>query len=306
MALVDMMRFFSADPEHPVVRLLRERLTVLFLPMLNPDGAERFQRRNAQHIDINRDALAMRTPEARALWAARNRYAPSFGFNLHDQDPRYTVGSSTRVTAVSLLAPAMDPERSNPPVRQRAHRVAALLAEVYQMLAPGHTARYDDTYEPRAFGDNIQKAGTSTVLVESGGWPNDRDKQFLRRLNFIGLLAALHGIATGSYEASELSAYEKLPFNGKNLYDLIIRNVLFRPDGNRDTLRVDIGVNFDWKTDSLASPARWTATIMDLGDLSTFGCFEEIDGSSLQLSAEQIAVERVYPREKFDRLLRPN
>ena len=49
--------------------------------MLNPDGAERFQRRNAQSIDINRDALRLQTPEGRTLKAVRDRFQPRIGFN---------------------------------------------------------------------------------------------------------------------------------------------------------------------------------------------------------------------------------
>src|SRR5690606_25450752 len=47
MALADIFAYFAAAPSEPRVRRLAERLTVLFIPMLNPDGAERFQRRNA-------------------------------------------------------------------------------------------------------------------------------------------------------------------------------------------------------------------------------------------------------------------
>ena len=61
--------------------------------MLNPDGAERFQRRNAQSIDINRDALRLQTPEGRALKALRDRLNPTVGFNLHNQSWRTSVGT---------------------------------------------------------------------------------------------------------------------------------------------------------------------------------------------------------------------
>ena len=38
MALADLFSFFAAAPSEPRVRELAERLTVLFIPMLNPDG----------------------------------------------------------------------------------------------------------------------------------------------------------------------------------------------------------------------------------------------------------------------------
>ena len=42
-------------------------LTIRAIPMLNPDGAEVFRRRNAQNIDINRDTINLETPEANIL-----------------------------------------------------------------------------------------------------------------------------------------------------------------------------------------------------------------------------------------------
>jgi len=54
--------------------------------MLNPDGAERFTRRTAQMIDMNRDASALATPEAKILKSTHDMYQPEYGFNLHDQE----------------------------------------------------------------------------------------------------------------------------------------------------------------------------------------------------------------------------
>jgi len=49
---------------------------------------------------------------------------------------------------------------------------------------------------PRAFGDAMQNWGVSTVLIEAGGWYENRN-DFLQKMNFIGITTALHAIATG-------------------------------------------------------------------------------------------------------------
>jgi hypothetical protein len=61
MALADIFAFL-ADPSRkdPLRDRLDRALTVVFVPMLNPDGAELFQRQNAAGIDINRDARKQR------------------------------------------------------------------------------------------------------------------------------------------------------------------------------------------------------------------------------------------------------
>src|SRR5690606_17346437 len=120
MAIADLFQFLGAHPDHPIVQRLLEHTTLHFLPVMNPDGAARFQRRNAQGIDINRDARALVSPEARALHDLRERVQPAFGFNLHDQQVGYRAGGSDRGTAIALLAPAFNEARDVNASRARA------------------------------------------------------------------------------------------------------------------------------------------------------------------------------------------
>jgi len=303
MALLDILNFFARRRDHAVVRKIREALTLLMIPMLNPDGAERFTRRTAQLVDMNRDAMTLVTPEANILKNTRNTYQPQFGFNLHDQDPRYTVGSTRNVAAIALLAPAFSESREDNDVRRRAKKVASVLAGVFQLLVPGHTAKYDDTFEPRAFGDRIQQWGTSTVLIESGGWPNDRDKMFIRKLNYAGLLTSLFAIATGEYERSDPATYETLPFNTKNLFDLIVRGVEFGANDSTRPICADIAFNLE-ETSLADGSLDLMARVVDLGDLSSYGSFEERDGRGIRLNGNQIQLDRVIPLKQLGYLLK--
>jgi len=303
MALLDILNFFAQQTNHAITREIRSNLTLLLIPMLNPDGAERFTRRTSQLIDMNRDAEALRTPEANILRDTQQKYRPQFGFNLHDQDPRLTVGPSKEVTAIALLVPARDASRTDDEVRSRAKKVAAVYAEVLHQLVPGHVAKYDDSFDRRAFGDSVQLWGTSTVLVESGGWPNDRDKMFIRKLNFIGQLASLYSIATGDYEEKDASAYESLPFNSKNLFDLKVRSVQLKGRNGVPSIRADVGIIID-EMNQDPDRKRLIAKIVDIGDLSSFGAFEERDGSGISLEYSDIQLDKAIPWDELQRTLK--
>ena len=75
-ALFDLCHWLTAHRTDPVVVRLLDSLTLHIVPMLNPDGAQRFQRRNAQGIDINRDALLLQTPEGQTLKALLQKRGP--------------------------------------------------------------------------------------------------------------------------------------------------------------------------------------------------------------------------------------
>src|SRR5688572_5307863 len=126
-ALTDLFHYIATSDDARV-RTWRERLTVVAIPMLNPDGAEAHRRRSVFGVDINRDARLLSTPEARALKAAQERFRPDFGFNLHDQNPRTRVGNTSRTAAISLLAPPPDRAATATPTFVRAQQLTALLA----------------------------------------------------------------------------------------------------------------------------------------------------------------------------------
>jgi murein tripeptide amidase MpaA len=91
-ALVDMFTFLQNNRQLDWVKRIEEKITLRAVPMLNPDGAEAFTRRNAQAVDINRDAINLTTPEARLLKKLRDDWSPAIGFNLHNR-PRSRCSS---------------------------------------------------------------------------------------------------------------------------------------------------------------------------------------------------------------------
>jgi hypothetical protein len=212
LALVDMIRFLVEHPDDPVGRRIRDRLTVVAVPMLNPDGSQRGRRETSSGIDLNRDARRHATPEARALAQLHARFSPHYGFNLHDQRPRRMEDG--RAVAISLLAPPPQADGSPTPTLIRAQRMAALMRLTADPLVDGRVTRYHEPHNPHAFGDAMQSWGTSTVLLETGSWDSDPEKAYLRHVNFVILLAALDAIATRSVERVRLEHYESLPATG--------------------------------------------------------------------------------------------
>ncbi len=263
MALADLYSLVAEETDNRTVRRLLEQLTVHTLPMVNPDGAQRFQRRNAQGIDINRDGRALATPEGQILKTVRDRVEPVVGFNLHDQGVGTRVGNSDQGVAISLLSPPYDQSRGINEVRFRAMEIMGVMIQAMDPLVGNHISRYDDTFNPRAFGDLITQWGTSTILVESGGWYDDPQKQYLRKVNFVGLLAALESIATGSYEGGGTEVYMGLPGNGRRIGDLLITGgTVVIPD--LPPFRADLLVNYD---KPLLEEGGTFAEIGDLGEV---------------------------------------
>ncbi len=300
-ALFDIFNFFTDESAFPEFKkFLLSNLSIYIIPMVNPDGAEIFQRRNIVEIDLNRDVARLQTPEAQILKNVFDSLKADFGFNLHDQGRDYSVGNSFNPASISFLAPSPDYEKSITAPREKAMKLIGNMVPVLNEFIPDHIAKYSDEYEPRAFGDNFTKWGTGVVLLESGGWRNDREKQFLRKINYITILSALNSIASKSYENTELSIYESIPQNEKFMMDFILRNPTLKREDKEYV--IDIGVNLEEVNTNEAKDFYLKAAIEDVGDLSVYYGYEEIDLSGYVVEPGRTKPGTYQSLEELDKI----
>ena len=144
LAIFDILNFLDAPEFKEEKEEILANLRLHFLPMLNPDGAEVYQRRNTLGIDINRDALRLQSPEGRTLKRVRDSLDADFGFNLHDQSTYYNAELTDKPATISYLATAFNYEKDINEVRSNAMKVIVYMNNIIQKYAPGQVGRYSD------------------------------------------------------------------------------------------------------------------------------------------------------------------
>ncbi len=276
-SLIDMFAFLQTHKDKNWVKKLSETITIRAVPMLNPDGQELYQRRNLQGIDINRDAVDLKTPEARLLKQLRDNWSPVIGFNLHNQQALTTVGPSRRQASISFLVVFGDAAKTTNDGHERNKRVASAMVTALQKFIPGHIGRYGDEWAPTAFGDNFSAWGTPTILIETGALYG-KDEMYLVKMNFIAFLTALNSIATGSEKTQDPSIYVNLPENTSGgLVDLIFRSATIVNTGEITQMMVgDIAAVAERRRASFLNSTK----IRGVGDMRNLTGLEEYDASS--------------------------
>ncbi len=299
-ALFDVLDYVRRHRREPAVARILSRLTLHIVPMLNPDGAERFERRNAQSIDINRDALRLQTPEGKVLKALRDRLNPRVGFNLHNQSWRTSVGSPPRPASISLLSVAYDDARTENAGRKLTKQLCAVIRDALEPLAPEQIGRYDDEFEVRAFGDNITLWGTPVVLIETGPWPAAEPDAALVRLNFVAIVSALDALATGAVDRADPQRYESLPVNESKLFAVVVRNATVINGKGIPPFIADIALvaNRRVQVTDGRRELQTSLTIEDLGDLRTMGALRTIDATGM--TAIPLVDAAVVPGQVID------
>jgi len=266
MALFDLLNFLQVDNE--LTQMLSKHCQLHIIPLLNPDGAERLTRRSAQQIDINRDFLQCLTPEAVILKTYQAKVKPEFGFTLHDQITLWSVTNSIKPATLSFLSPAIDYELTIDPIREKAMLVIAEMFEAVAPIIPGHIGLFDDEYEPRAFGDNFQKLGTSTILIEAGGFQGDPEKQQIREFYFLAMIKGIVSIATKSYLHQNTANYFAIPKNNKQIFHILIHGLTL------NGANASVGINYDEYPSNNGLETFKVYSIQDIGDLSFCDAYE--------------------------------
>ena len=285
-ALLDVLNHIGATRAVPATKALLSELTLAVIPMLNPDGAERTRRTNAQGIDINRDAGRLQTPEGRFLKSVRDRRSPAVGYNLHNQGPNQLAGAAGAQAAISLLAVPFDEAFTENEGRRTTKRLAVLVRDSLKPWAAGRVSRYDMEYTARAFGDSMTRWGTPTLLIESGGFAaaGADEAAALVRLNFVAILATLSALADGSVGKVDAAAYDAIPLNVRDrLMDVVVRNALVIGGGGLAPFLADVGWNVPVTrpgfTGSAVGRARGGA-VLEVGDLDSDKGKTEVDATN--------------------------
>ncbi len=255
-ALIDMFFYLQKNGDKKWVKKFEETFTIRAVPMLNPDGTELFQRRNLQGIDINRDAVNLKTPEGQLLKKLRDEWSPQIGFNLHNQQGLTTAGDSTRQAAISFLAVSGNADGTTNAGNERSKRIITAMVMGLNHFINGYIGRYNEDYNPVAFGDNFSAWGTPVILIETGGL-YDKDEMFLVKMNFVAFLVALQSIADGSEARLSPVNYDLLPVNtsGRIVYFMFRKGTIINYADETITPFVsDIAVNRERRRAETVAP----------------------------------------------------
>lgn len=245
--------------------------TFHFIPMLNPDGATLYTRRNAFGVDLNRDFIKESSPEIRILKEFVKNNDFEYMFNLHDQRTIFNTENQPETATLSFLAPSADIQRSMTDTRRKVMSVISHMNSHLQKYVPGKIGRFSDEFYPNSTGDNFTKMEIPTILFEAGHYPNDYRRDHTRRYNALAILLALDAIKQDKNFGTE--GYFDIPQNGKMFLDVVLRNVLVKSSDSESV--VDIGIYFQEVLNLHTHEIEFCAVIEEIGDLSNY--FGHID-----------------------------
>ena len=284
-ALFDLFNFFENPGElSELHNHVINSCTMEFIVLLNPDGAEAFTRSNANGVDLNRDAVDRSAIESQLLRKHLDDFSPRFCFNLHDQRSIFNVEGTSNPATLSFLAPSEEEKRKVTFGRKETMKVISEMNLLLQTVIPGHIGRYTDEFYPTATGDNFQKLGYNTILIEAGHTVDDYDRERTRKYNFYALLQGILSISQFN-GVDEYEKYFDIPNNDKKYLDIIYRNICApKGDGYQIT---DIGVQIKYKVEN--DELVPFQTIEKTGELSCFHSntiiyAENLDYNELKLS----------------------
>jgi hypothetical protein len=258
MALADLLTFLSRDDGDDLAKLLRDSLTIVALPMVNPDGAEIGARRNSHGVDILLDGRRGATPEGRVLTRAAGSIPNTIAIGLERQGSGIPSG-----TAVSLTVPAARQAESQTGAGGLAIQVANHLASALAEQSAALPMRRESPFDARSVPDILQNDFRSVVVM--GLDASAQDASSLRSASFTALLSLLQALASGSLEAEPGNAYASLPTSDAGAAtqsaDLLIRRVRLRVP-SLPTIVADVAIDF-------ADAAAGTGgRVVDVGDLA--------------------------------------
>ncbi|RAJ11993.1 M14 family zinc carboxypeptidase [Olleya aquimaris] len=270
-AVFDLLNVFK---DHQLDSILKD-CTIKIIPMLNPDGAKAYTRLNANRVDLNRDAQDLSQPESKVLRSCFDAFKPNYCFNLHGQRTMYSVGQSSRTATLSFLSPAEDEQRSITETRKKAMEIIVHINNMLKDRLPNQIGRYDDGFNINCVGDTFQSLQAPTVLFEAGHYKNDYVREEVRVFTYNALLHAINYISNNDITGQVYKDYFNIPENGKQFYDIIIRN------GQFENGTFDVGINYQEKL--VDNSLKFIPEVVTIDDLSNFYGHNELNANGSKI-----------------------
>jgi hypothetical protein len=223
-AVLQVLKYLAASGD-PVATRIRQQLTVIVIPMYNPDGAEANIRQSTTplQIDLNRDWELFRQPESRAWYALWEQTHPRLALDLHHMGQSPVVEGTNQLNTFQIGARSIDPSRMTEEQWLTNRQMALLSVDAVQRLGPGNVARYPLI--------DITNAVISRMLLGGPG-PDGSDPHFrtqgaifyevrsvgqksngmLEQLFVRPTMAVLAAAADGSLYAHPGTGWEDIPF----------------------------------------------------------------------------------------------
>mgnify|MGYP003599679601 FL=1 len=291
--LFDFFNFLSKDSE--LAQQIKNKYTLLCIPMLNPDGAFAYTRENANSVDLNRDAYLASQPEMKLLRILYEEFKPDYCYNLHDQRTIFGTEGFNLPATMSFLAPAFNNDRDYNEVRMKAIVIINKMNRALQEYIPYQIGRFDDSYNVNCIGDYFTTQNTPTILFEAGHFQMDYGRDESRKYVFISLLSSLLDNYENVIVDNELDNYLRIPQNNKRFFDFIYKNVKIIDNS------VEKIINFAAQYVEVLenNEIYFKAKISKVSDLEEYSGHTEYDCESMLFSENGINIPEIGKEANF-------
>ncbi|MGH3715501.1 MAG: M14 family zinc carboxypeptidase [Micromonosporaceae bacterium] len=205
-----------------------DKVTLLVIPKVNPDGSERFWRQNydpdcagafctpGRGFDVNRwhdpavDPAANPVPEAAAVQRTFLRYRPAFVVDYHHQGSYVSDDGDMITTSIFWPNTSGVPESA---VRL-SKQTCVVIADTLSHYGFAEVSQYPGTL-PRGIARNAYGLqGAGSVLVELRGGIGQKSAGMLVRTAYIIMGATLEAVAEGGVYAADPARADAIPLRG--------------------------------------------------------------------------------------------
>lgn len=208
-------------------RLIRENLTVVMIPMYNPDGAEANIRQSTtpNRIDLNRDWENFAQPESVAFWRLWRDVGPHLALDLHHMGQAPIVNGTNDLNQFQIGARSIDPSRMTAQQWLTNRQMAMVSVDALDQYGLANVAHYPIIDITNAALSRMLMSGTAPAGEQPVAQTPTRGAIFyevrsvgqksngqLENLFRIPTMAVLTAAADGSLFSYDVSDYANLPF----------------------------------------------------------------------------------------------